>query len=384
MKKVRIKLALLVGVSFVVTFSIVLGIFNWLMLHQIKSNADISIQYLLLGNEDKIPRQTLYMADIVWLDADYVVVSKFESTEEQERIDNGIALWCSAHPGFDRLQRASASGRDYYLSMMETTDYDGSYEITVLYVDVTGEMALIRSINIAILFVMLFMGIGVSALGYFTGVQIERSQAAQKTFFENTSHELKTPLTSIRGFAEGLITGVMGDHELAAKIILGETKKMTLLIDDILTTARLESGAVKLQLESVDLREMIEDCLLPLEGAIRKRGLHIELDIQEGQVSADPNQLEHALNNVLTNAIKYADSMIVLKYDGENLSILNDGCQLSDEDLRHIFDRFYIGKTGNTGIGLALTKEIAELHGWKLRAEKYHHGIGFIFTIPSK
>lgn len=384
MKTIRVKLAFTVSVSFVLTFSVVLAVFNYIMIHQIERNSGDSIRYLIDEPEDEVPPLTLYMSNVLFLDADYTLISKFEVSARQERTESAIAQWCSEHQGFNQLRHLSVLGRDYYLSMVETAGDEGFYEIVVWYVDVSGEMSMMRSINLAVLLVMFLMGIGASILGYFTGVQIEHSQAAQKTFFENTSHELKTPLTSIRGYAEGMLTEVITDHRLAAQVILGETEKMASLVDDILTSARLESGAVKLHLEHVNLRELIEDCLLPLEGAVRKRGLSVDLNIRPGQIIADPNQLEHALNNLLTNAIKYAESQILVEYDGERLTIWNDGSRLSMEDLKHVFDRFYIGKTGSTGIGLALAKDIAELHGWKLRVTTSNEGVGFVFLMRNK
>lgn len=384
MKKVRIRLALIVGVSFVLTFSFVLAVFNWLMLRQIRQNAGDSLEYLLREPADETPPLTFYMTSILFLDSDFSVIPYYEISEEESQKEAAIAQWCRAHPQFDRIQRAAILDRRYYLVMSETAGYSGGLEITVSYVDVSGEMALMRSINLAILAVMLLMGAGASALGYLTGTQIERGQMIQKTFFENTSHELKTPLTAIRGFAEGMLTNVITDHPLAAKVILGETEKMTALVEDILTSARLESGAVKLHLEDVRLRDVIEDCLLPLEGSIRRRNLRIELDIQGWSLSADRNQLEHALNNILTNAIKYAASQISITYTGRTLTVWNDGGSLSGEDMKHIFDRFYTGERGNTGIGLALTREIAALHGWKLSARRYNGGIGFIFRFTDR
>ncbi len=381
MKKVRVKLALTVGVSFILTFSLVLTVFNLLMLHQIKQNASDSIRYLISEPEDETPPLTFYTSNMLSLDADFSVIPYYQTSEEEAQREQAIAQWCIEHQEFDQLQQASIMGRNYYLMMAETAGYGGGHEVSVMYVDATGEITLMRGINIAILFVMLLMGAAASALGYLTGTQIERSQAIQKTFFENASHELKTPLTAIRGFAEGMITDVISDHRFAARVILGETEKMTSLVEDILNSARLESGTVKLHLEEINLREVIEDCLLPLEGAVRKRDLDISLNIQVWPIAADRDQLEHALNNVLSNAIKYAESQIVIHYDGESLVIWNDGDRLSREDLKHIFDRFYTGKNGNTGIGLALTKEIVELHGWKLCAQKYNGGVGFIFTF---
>ncbi len=383
MKRLRCRLALGVGFVFITAFGLVLGIFNWQMDRQIRQNSLDSIDYILTESEE-LPPLTLYMSGLLFLDEDYQLDQKFVQTPEQEQQEIELARWCGENRVARELVRAGVGNRIYYLKMIPSEEEDGYYEVTVVYVDVTGEMALIRSINIAVLVVILVTGLGASGLGYLTGRQIEQSQEAQKKFFENTSHELKTPLTSIQGFAEGLLTGVMEDSKRAAKVILGETEKMTALIEDILTSARLESGTVKLNLEPVDLPALVEDCLMPLEGAVRKRHLHIERYMEPGTVTADPAQLERALNNVLTNAIKYADSQIVLLYDRKELTVWNDGDGLSDEDLRHIFDRFYTGKTGNTGIGLALTKEIAELHGWRLSVKRMKGGVGFVFRVVAE
>lgn len=380
MKKIKFKLALISGISFVLAFSAVILAVNIILFHQIEQNASDSIYYYLsVENWEGTPHQAIYMPNIISLDKNYNVFPELYSVE-QEQSAAAIAKWCSENRRFNELQHAVISGRTYYLTAISDSA-DEIYEIIVLYIDVSGEKLLIRSINAAVFAVMIVMGIAASLLGWLTGTQIEKNQTAQKKFFENTSHELKTPLTAIRGYAEGLMTGIIDDNRKAAEVILNETEKMTMLIDDILFSARLESGAVKLNKESVNIREKAEDCLLPLEGYIKKRGLNIELDIHGGSVAADPNQFEHALNNVLINSVKYAESRIVINYSDNKLTVWNDGCYLSDKDLKHIFDRFYIGKNGNTGIGLELTKEIAELHGWQMKVEKINDGIGFIFKF---
>ena len=94
---------------------------------------------------------------------------------------------------------------------------------------------------------------------------------------------------------------------------------------------------------------------------------------------ADASSFETAVMNLLSNAVKYAGSKIVVSCDEHSLSVWNDGGELSENDTKNIFDRFYIGKNGSTGIGLALTKEIVSRHGWKIGVE--NRSGGPLFTI---
>lgn len=263
----------------------------------------------------------------------------------------------------------------------ESYDYGEEPALIAAYVDITSERALIASINGMFLLILAVAVAGGAMAGYAVGRQIERSQDMQKKFYENMSHELKTPLTSIRGFAEGLEAGILEDTKQAARVIGRETEKMAGRIEEILCMSKLESGATILHKEPMEVAPFVENCLLPLEGAVKSRGLKVELQLGEGSVEADPDQMEHALMNVLTNAIKYADSRITVQYEGGRLVVWNDGDRLSGEELAHLFNRFYTGENGNTGIGLALAKEIVELHGWRLTAHKRYGGILFCFEM---
>lgn len=168
-----------------------------------------------------------------------------------------------------------------------------------------------------------------------------------------------------------MLTDVMTDYKKSSVIILKEVEKMSLMVEDILSSSKIESGAVKLHLESENLSEMIEECLMPLEGEIRKKNLDIRLGLNDFTINADSDKMCHALNNIIVNAIKYAKDYISIYNQKNILTIENDGCNLSDDELAHIFERFYTGRNGNTGIGLSLAKELIELHGWKLKAKKH-------------
>ena len=171
------------------------------------------------------------------------------------------------------------------------------------------------------------------------------------------------------------------EDEKTGKVITKETEKMSHLIEEILLSAKLESGAMQLRKETIFFNEFVEECLMPMEGAVLSRGLNVELSLNQHKVSADPDRLEQAISNLITNAIKYAKSRLAIKLDNGLLTIQNDCDQISDNDLNHLFDRFYTGEKGNTGIGLSLAKEIIELHGGKINAGRTADGIVFAVKL---
>ena len=115
--------------------------------------------------------------------------------------------------------------------------------------------------------------------------------------------------------------------------------------------------------------------LLPFVEMQRGRG--IQLDLHPMKVSADPGQLEHALTNLLTNALKYARTEIRISCGGGLICIENDCDSLTDDVVQHLFERFYTGPDGNTGIGLSLAKDYLTLHGWTITAVRTENGIRF-------
>ena len=202
-----------------------------------------------------------------------------------------------------------------------------------------------------------------------------QNDKAQKTFFENTSHELKTPLMAICGYAEEIEMGVITDYSQAGRMIVSQTERMSKLIEDILYLSKMESGTEPLKCEPIEMASLVQDILMPLEGIVNRRNLSVSLELDEGYVNGDPEKLEHAVANLITNSVKYACSQIEISWKNQVLSIWNDGGELSTEDFSHMFERFHTGQNGNSGIGLALSKEIVEMHGWKLSAKNDRHGI---------
>lgn len=140
-----------------------------------------------------------------------------------------------------------------------TEYYEDSNERLLAYVDVTGEPELVKEISFGVLldaFVIAALG---AAIGYFLGKKLEQNDKAQKTFFENTSHELKTPLMAICGYAEEIEMGVITDYSQAGRMIVSQTERMSKLIEDILYLSKMESGTEPLKCEPIEMASLVQD-----------------------------------------------------------------------------------------------------------------------------
>ena len=399
MHKIRYRIAALAGGSVLVTLLLIMAAFNVIIRHEMHDNADISLRMALGQGEPEQTAVSLYSPELILVSED--------SNSYLLPKERGMIAWCDTHDA-GSPQKTEIGGNIYYLMASDadalrnaaseitymigddeessiTYSYSiaGDQNITKLiaYVDITGELNMIRQINLVFLIAALLIGSISMTMGYMTGKKLEQNQFAQKQFFENTSHELKTPLTSIRGYAEGIETGVITDYPKTGRVIAAQTEKMSRLIEEILCMAKLESGSVTLQKEQIELSDFVQDCLMPFEGTVLTKGLRVQLDLQPMTIAADPEKLEHAVSNLLTNALKYAKTEIRITCDSTKLCMENDCEPITDDVLRHLFDRFYTGRDGNTGIGLSIAKDLIELHGWKLTAQRTETGIAFVTRL---
>jgi len=391
MKRTTLKLISVLFLTLLLAFTAILLVFHHLMDDHIQSNAEQAIDYVReeLGNPELYYDDTALFNweqthDMPSMLASCLLVDDTYKTQSYELAKRReLARWCSHHklPG-GLTQRVSLGGREYFVAQMKnTTDEESGQGIWIVYVDVTGENALIHRMDLYMIVIMVLCA-GIACFsGIRIGVSVERGQERQKKFFENASHELKTPLMSIQGYAEGICNGVIQDEKHAASVILSESDKMTALVEEILCLSRIESGETKLHREKISVSEIVNNCLVSLESVIIKKGIAVETHLSGSEVLADVANLETAVTNLLSNAVKYGKSKIVILCDDHSLSIWNDGEMLSKEDASHIFERFYIGKNGSTGIGLALTKEIIERHGWDLRLNNREDGPEFIIRF---
>ena len=267
----------------------------------------------------------------------------------------------------------------------EQDDWEKPYAY-IMYIDIGPITRYIVTLNWAFFAVLVAISSVMCLLGFRFGRDIEKEAERQQTFFQNASHELKTPLMAIQGYAEGIQAGVM-DTASAAEVILKESDRMTELVDELLDISKIDMGRQPLALSEMDVRELLYDSIRAVEPTAAG-GITITPDFPETpiMVSCDDTRLRRAVTKILSNGVRYARSELRLTCRTEKrhatIRIQDDGDGIAAEDLPHIFDRFYMGKNGKSGIGLALTKEIVHLHKGTIRAYNGETGAVFEISIP--
>ena len=273
-----------------------------------------------------------------------------------------------------------------FMSVQEEQDDREKPYTYIMYIDIGPITRYIVTLNLAFFGVLLVISFIMCLLGFRFGRDIEKEAERQQTFFQNASHELKTPLMAIQGYAEGIQAGVT-DTGSAAEVILEESDRMTELVDELLDISKIDMGRQQLTLSEMDIRELLYDSIRAVEPTAAG-GIAIVPDFPETPVivNCDDTRLRRAITNILSNGIRYARSELRLtcRTDKRHVTIRiqDDGDGIAEEDLPHIFDRFYMGKSGKSGIGLALTKEIIHLHKGTIRAYNGDSGAVFEISIP--
>ena len=278
--------------------------------------------------------------------------------------------------------------RHHLIFMSVQEDYgDGEEPYSyIMYIDIGPITRYIVTLNWVFFAVLLAISSVMCLLGFRFGRDIEKEAERQQTFFQNASHELKTPLMAIQGYAEGIQAGVM-DTGGAADVILEESDRMTELVEELLDISKIDMGRQRLTLSETDIRELLYDGIRAVE-PIAAGGITIVPDFPEEpvMVSCDDTQLRRAVTNILSNGVRYARSELRLTCRADKrhvtIRIQDDGDGIAEEDIPHIFDRFYMGRSGKSGIGLALTKEIIHLHRGTIRAYNGETGAVFEISIP--
>lgn len=219
--------------------------------------------------------------------------------------------------------------------------------------------------------------------------QLMRSDQSQKNFFQNVSHELRNPLMSISGYAQGIEQGVFQPPRDAAHTILAESLRLTEVVNSLLTLSRLESGQQNTDFGPVRVAEVVEDCLDRLNGLAVQQGISLTLlpFEQSIMVYGEEELLGKVLENLLTNAIRYAKTVVMISVKAEKgqtaISVSDDGDGIDEKDLPHLFERCYKGRGGNFGIGLAIAHSAAEKMEGRLIAANRQKG-GAVFTLALK
>ena len=273
----------------------------------------------------------------------------------------------------------------FRLTRVEANEYEDAYSY-VLYVDIGAVMQYSVYLNAVFFAALAVLSVLVCLFGWKLGGYVERAHESQKWFFQNVSHELKTPMMAVQGCAEGIHTGVL-DPVGASGVILEETEQMSELVEELLALSRLESGQANAEFHLTDVRELLYDCLRSTEQPAEQKKLRISLRFDETPVTVncDEIQLRRAFTNIITNALRYAKEEIQIECKADRgkavVRIRDDGEGIAPELLPHIFDRFFSTRKGGAGIGLALVKETVTLHRGNVRAAN-DGGAVFEISLP--
>ena len=186
---------------------------------------------------------------------------------------------------------------------------------------------------------------------------IRRSEEEKRQFFQNASHDLKTPLASITGYSQGIVSNVIKDHQKAASIILSESLRMTDLVESILSLSKMDCHTFDLHPTDLEVVEFLDECVDIMSTIRRDCVIHLE-SAHPLTIHTDPELLKRVIQNILSNCLRYAEHEILIRMstDGNSLILLiqDDGPGFLEKDLPHIFERFYKGNGGKNGIGLSI------------------------------
>ncbi len=225
--------------------------------------------------------------------------------------------------------------------------------------------------------------------------EASRLEQTRTEYVANVSHELRTPIASIRGLADALNDGLIKKDEDKARYygyILRESMRLSRLIDDLLELSRLQSGTIAFKKQFISINELIEDVADRYVSAAREKGLNVEIDIGEPyKVYTNPDRAEQVLVALTDNAIKYGYSG-TLRFSAEKkgdslyISVSNPG-SIADEDIDHVFERFYKADKAHagqgTGLGLSIVNEVLELLGERIWVKSENGTVTFTFTLST-
>lgn len=223
----------------------------------------------------------------------------------------------------------------------------------------------------------------------FTSMAVRVGQRDQqmRALLANVSHDLKTPMTSITGYAHALADGTADAEDVRniGRIVGDEAQHVNRLLEDLLYLGEIDAGEIITRRETVVIGEIVGRCVRRIEPVAQARDIEIGADIEPDLtlMNADPDKIERAITNVLENAAKFTpphgDTSITARRNGSTtpsrivVAVTNSGSQIADDDMPRIFDRFFRGDrarrtASGSGLGLSIARELVELHGGTISA----------------
>ncbi|KEI12374.1 histidine kinase [Clostridium novyi B str. ATCC 27606] len=226
---------------------------------------------------------------------------------------------------------------------------------------------------------------------------LEEVEENRRVFISNVSHELRSPITSIKGFIGGILDGVIPKEKenYYLSVAYEEIQRLTRLINDLLDLSSIEAGKFVLNVKEEDINEIIRLSIIKFETVIKSKKINVEVWLDEERLSVlvDRDKIIQVITNLIDNAIKYGKEEgnieIRTKVKGQKvfISVYNDGPNISEEDGKYIWDRFYKGDKSrtlkvSTGLGLSIVRRIVTQHGGDIWFEnRENKGVKFTFTL---
>jgi signal transduction histidine kinase len=191
---------------------------------------------------------------------------------------------------------------------------------------------------------------------------------------------------SIQGYAEGIKYGVIDDKDKAAQIIIDESKRLSSIVEDLLYLSKMDSMQEELKIEPLNGENLLRSCIERVSGVAlsMNKAINLQIENNDNILNVDEESFSRAIINIIGNSLRYAKNNIYISLNKTagttSIMIKDDGCGFNDEDMGKIFDRFYKGKGGKYGLGLAITKAIIEKHKGNITAGN-NDGGGAYFKI---
>ncbi len=231
---------------------------------------------------------------------------------------------------------------------------------------------------------------------------LDNYEKMRNSFISNVSHDLRSPMTSISGFVDGILDGVIPPqkHKYYLQVVSNEIKRLSRLVASLLDLSKIQAGERKFTMAPFDICEMARKILFSFESKINDKKLDIQFDFEEDNITviADSDATYQVLYNLCDNAVKFSREQGILRVSVKRLKnrrwlvgVYNEGEGISPEDIPHVFERFYksdksrgLDKSG-VGLGLFISKTIIEAHGENLSVEsEYGKNCLFSFTVKGQ
>jgi two-component system, OmpR family, phosphate regulon sensor histidine kinase PhoR len=230
--------------------------------------------------------------------------------------------------------------------------------------------------------------------------ELRKLERVRRDFVANVSHEFKTPLTAIQGFAETLLAGAIDDPQNRLRfleIILEHSRRLARLTDDLLKLSKMDADRLELEIRRLSVSQFVESCIETIQRTAGEKDLRVSVNLQQPlpDIAADRRRLAEVLQNLLDNAMQYTPAggqiMVGASANGDDVTftVSDTGIGIPRTDQSRIFERFYrvdvarSREVGGTGLGLSISKHLVEAHGGRIWVEsEVGQGSQFYFTVP--